>query len=134
MYTFIIEYCIDPVPNKHRIITTMISANAHGHVEGCADFQSVIDTLDKLFVKSHNVISVRHLLSTRRQEYVETLDQFVHVIYPVNQLIQVSKWLQYPNEVGLQITKSYYYNNKRYHYIPQFRIFVISVKTISSML
>ena len=53
---FIIECDIDPVSNKHRIITNLISANVYEHVEGCTDFQSVIDTLDNLFVKSPNVI------------------------------------------------------------------------------
>ena len=37
----------------------------------------VIDTLDNLFVKSPNVIFARHLLSTRRQQSGETLDQFL---------------------------------------------------------
>ena len=53
---FIIECGIDPVPNKHRIITNLISANVYEHIEDCTDFQSVIDTLDNLFVKSPNVI------------------------------------------------------------------------------
>ena len=74
---FIIECGIDPVPNKHRIITNLISANVYEHIEDCTDFQSVIDTLDNLFVKSPNVIFARHLLSTRRQQSRETLDQFL---------------------------------------------------------
>ena len=73
----IIECGIDPIPNKHRIITNPISANVYEHVEDCADFQSVIDTLDKLFVKSPNVIFARHLLSPRRQQSGEKLDQFL---------------------------------------------------------
>ena len=73
---FIIE--CDPVPNKHRIITNLISANVYEHVEDCTDFQYVIDTLDNLFVKSPNVIFARHLLLTRRQQSGETLDQFLH--------------------------------------------------------
>ena len=72
-----IECGIDPVPNKHRIITNLISANVYEHVEDCTDFQSVIDNLDNLFVKSHNVIFARHLLSTRRQQSGETLNQFL---------------------------------------------------------
>ena len=74
---FIIECGIDPVPNKHGIITTLISANVYEHVEDCTDFQSVIDTLDNLFVKSPNVIFARHLPLTRRQQSGETLDQFL---------------------------------------------------------
>ena len=74
---FIIECGIDPVPNKHRIITNLISANVYEHVEDCTDIQSVIDTLDNLFVKSSNVIFARHLLSTRCQQSGETLDQFL---------------------------------------------------------
>ena len=74
---FIIECDIDPVPNKHRIITNLISGNVFEHVEDCTDFQSVIDTLDNLFVKSPNVIFARYLLSTQRQQSGETLDQFL---------------------------------------------------------
>ena len=78
---FIIECGIDPVPNKHRIITNLISANVYEHVKDCTDFQSVIDTLDNLFVKSPNVIFARHLLSTRRQQSGETLDQFLQDLH-----------------------------------------------------
>ena len=74
---FIIECGIDPVHNKHRIITNLISANVYEHVEDCTDFQSVFDTLDNLFVKFPNVIFARHLLSTRSQQSGETLDQFL---------------------------------------------------------
>ena len=74
---FIIVCGIDPVPNKHRIITNLTSANVYELVEDCNDFQSVIDTLDNLFVKSANVIVSRHLLSIRRQQSGETLDQFL---------------------------------------------------------
>ena len=77
---FIIECGIDPVPNKHRIITNPISANVYEHVEDCTDFQSVIDTLDNLLVKSHNVMFDLHLLSTRRQQSGETLDQFLQYL------------------------------------------------------
>ena len=54
-----------------------MSANVYEHIEDCTDFQSVIDTLDNLCVKSPNVIFARHLLSTRRQQSGETLDQFL---------------------------------------------------------
>ena len=49
---FIIECGIYPVPNKHRIITNLTSANVYEHVEDFADLQSVIDNLEKPFVKS----------------------------------------------------------------------------------
>ena len=74
---FIIECGIDPLPNKHRIITNLISANVYEHVEDCSDFKAVIDTLDHLFEKSPNVNFAHHLLSTRRQQSGETLDQFL---------------------------------------------------------
>ena len=86
---FIIECGIDPVPNKHRIITNLISSNVYEHVEDCADFQSVIDNLEKLFVKYHNAIFARYLLSTQRQLSGETLDQFIH------ELLKLSKYCKF---------------------------------------
>ena len=74
---FIIECGIDPVPNKHRIIPNLISAKVYEHVEECADFQSVIESLEKQFVKYPNVIFARHILSTRHKHFGETLDQFL---------------------------------------------------------
>ena len=58
-------------------ITNLISANVYEYVEDCADFQSVIYIIEKLFVKSSNVSFARHLLSTRRHQSGETLDQFL---------------------------------------------------------
>ena len=97
---FIIECGIDPVPNKHRIITNLISANVYEHVEDCIDFQSVIDTLDTLFVKSPNVTFARHLLSTRRQQSGETLYKFLH------DLRQLSKHCKFKAVTAENIVKN----------------------------
>ena len=64
--------------NIESVRKNLISANDYDHVEDCTDFfQSVIETLDNLFVKSSNVIFARHLPSTRRQQSGETLNQFL---------------------------------------------------------
>ena len=74
---FIIKCVIDPVPNTHRIITNLISANVYEHVEDCADFQYVVDIIEKQFVISPNVIFALHLITTWCQQSGETLDQFL---------------------------------------------------------
>ncbi|XP_064111373.1 uncharacterized protein LOC135218855 [Macrobrachium nipponense] len=43
----------------------------------CADFESAITILERLFVKTPNEVFARHLLATRRQKPGESLDEFL---------------------------------------------------------
>ena len=74
---FIIECGTEPAPDKFRTIINLISHNVFDYVEDCADYDSVVVTLEGLYIKSPNEIFARHLLATRRQQPGESLDEFL---------------------------------------------------------
>ena len=74
---FIIECGTEPAPDKFRTIINLISHNIFDYVEDCTDYDSVVVTLEGLYIKSPNDILARHLLATRRQQPGESLDEFL---------------------------------------------------------
>ena len=51
--------------------------NVLDYVEDCVDFDSVVKTLQNLYIKTPNEIFARHLLANRRQQSGESLDEFL---------------------------------------------------------
>ena len=74
---FIIECGTEPAPDKFRTIINLISHNVFDYVVDCTDYDSVVVTLEGLYIKSPNEIFARHLLATRRQQPGESLDEFL---------------------------------------------------------
>ena len=68
--------CGTDAPDKHLLLINLISSDVYEYVEDCTDYDSVKNTLEKLYVKSPNEVFARHLLATRRQQCSETLDVF----------------------------------------------------------
>ena len=68
--------CGTDAPDKHLSLINLISSDVYEYVEDCTDYDSVKNTLEKLYVKSPNEVFARHLLATRRQQCSETLDVF----------------------------------------------------------
>ena len=68
--------CGTDAPDKHLSLINLISSDVYEYVEDCTDYDSVKNTLEKLYVKSPNEVFARHLLATRRQQCSETLDIF----------------------------------------------------------
>ena len=66
--------CGTDAPDKHLLLINLISSDVYEYVEDCTDYDSVKNTLEKLYVKSPNKVFARHLLATRRQQCSETLD------------------------------------------------------------
>ena len=60
--------------------------NVFDYVEDCADFDSVMKTLQNLYIKTPNEIFARHLLANRRQQSGESLNEFLQ------QLRKLSKY------------------------------------------
>ena len=54
-----------------------MSHSVYDYVEDCTDYNSVVATLEKVYVKTPNKIFARHLLATRRQQSGEFLDEFL---------------------------------------------------------
>ena len=62
---FIIECGNEPAPDKYRAIQNLMLPHVYEMVEDCLDYDSVVKTLDKLYIKTPNVIFARHRLATR---------------------------------------------------------------------
>ena len=73
---FIAE-CGNGAPDKYRTIINLITHNVFDYVEDCVDFDSVVKTLQNLYIKTPNEIFARHLLANRRQQSGESLDEFL---------------------------------------------------------
>ena len=51
--------------------------NVFDYVEDCVDFDSVVKTLQNMYIKTPNEIFARHLLDNRHQQSGESLDEFL---------------------------------------------------------
>ena len=76
-FTNFIEECGEDAPDKYRTLINYISHNVYEFIEDCSDYESSIETLNRLYVKPPNEISSRHLLATRCQKPGETLAEFL---------------------------------------------------------
>ena len=72
-----IEECGETAPDRFRSIVNFISAEVFDYVEDCTTYDAVIETLERLFVKTPNKIFARHDLATRKQQPGESLDEFL---------------------------------------------------------
>ena len=54
------------------------------YVEDCVDFDSVVKTLQNLYIKTHNEIFARHLLANRRQQSGESIDEFLQQLWKLS--------------------------------------------------
>ena len=73
---FILE-CGENAPDKLRTLVNYVSHSVFEYIEDCTTYESAIAILQHLYVKTPNEIFARHLLSTRRQQSGETLDEFL---------------------------------------------------------
>ena len=76
--------CGTDAPDKHLSLINLISSDVYEYVEDCTDYDSVKNTLEKLYVKSPNKVFARHLLATRRQQCSETLDVFFQNLHKLS--------------------------------------------------
>lgn len=76
-FTNFIEECGEDAPDKFRTLVNCVSHNVFDYIEECTDYESAIDTLQKLYVKTPNEVFARHLLATRRQQPGESLDEYL---------------------------------------------------------
>ena len=73
---FIAE-CGTDAPDRFRSIVNFLSADVFEYVEECTNYEEVVDTLKKLYVKTPNKIFARHELASRKQKSGESLDEFL---------------------------------------------------------
>ena len=76
-FTNFIEECKDKAPDKFRTLINYVSHNIYEYIEDCKDYDSAIEALQQLFLKTPNEIFARHLLATRQQKSGETLTELL---------------------------------------------------------
>ena len=59
------------------ILMNYLTPKIYQYVEDCRDYPAAIETLQALYVKPTNEIYASHILATRRQQPVETLDEYL---------------------------------------------------------
>ncbi len=83
-FTNFIDECGTDAPDKYRTIKNFMSHTVFDYVEDCSDYDAVVSTLQKLYVKSPNEIFARHLLATRRQQSGESLDAYLQQLHKLS--------------------------------------------------
>ena len=78
-----------PAVNKLMLLTAYLSSNVYEDIEDCSTYESAINTLKKLYVKSPNPIYTRYLLATRKQKSSETLSEFLQALHKLSKDCQL---------------------------------------------
>ena len=73
------------IPDKLRMLFAYISADVYEMIEDCADYQTALSKLKRVYVKSPNTIFASHALVIRKQNPEESLQTFL------NELLVLSK-------------------------------------------
>ena len=68
---------MDEDVNIFGVLTDFISGTIFKYIEECSTYKSAIETLQNIYVKPTNEIYSEHVLTTRRQQVGETLDEYL---------------------------------------------------------
>jgi hypothetical protein len=69
--------CGDNAPDKYRTLVNYVSYNVYEYIEDCTSYETALEALKRVFIKTPNEIFTRHLLATKRQKSGETLTEFL---------------------------------------------------------
>ena len=67
----------EPNLNKLNLLVNFVSPTVYEYISECGNYNQAIDILRKLYVKPKNEIYARHMLTNRRQNPSESLDEFL---------------------------------------------------------
>ena len=76
-FTNFIDECGDNAPDKYRTLVNFVSHSVYEYIEDCTSYETALEALKRVFIKTPNEIFARHLLATRRQKSGETLTEFL---------------------------------------------------------
>ena len=62
------------------VLTNFLSPRIYQYIEDCGDYPTAMETLHSLYIKPTNEVYAPHILSTRRQQSTETLDEYLQVL------------------------------------------------------
>lgn len=51
--------------------------NVYGYIAECNNYEDILKTLEELYVKPKNEIFASHIIATHKQQFNETLSQFL---------------------------------------------------------
>ena len=76
------QAAIDPssVEVNRRGLVNFLTPSAYKYIGDCETYEAAVAELKRVYVKTKNNVLARHLLPTRRQHPVESLQQFLQVL------------------------------------------------------
>ena len=76
-----------PIEDKHKLslLVNFISHSVYEYIIEAKTFDDAIKILDSLYIKPTNEVFARHLLSSRKQQTGETIDQYVQALRLLSQ-------------------------------------------------
>ena len=98
------EYYLEVLPNegldKLKVLINFVSPETFEYISDCTSYDSPIETIKNVYIKSPNTIFARHLLATRRQQHGETFDEYIQVLKIIakNCNFQAVSAIQYQDE------------------------------------
>lgn len=66
--------------NKFDILINFMSPKIYSYVEDCTTYNQAVECLKSLYIKPTNEIYARYVLSTRRQNSGESLDEYLQIL------------------------------------------------------
>lgn len=66
--------------DKLRILVNFVSPTIYEYISECGTYESAISTLKEIYIKPTNEVFARHLLTIRKQQSGETLDEFLQAL------------------------------------------------------
>lgn len=67
-------------PDKLKTLINYLGPRVYEFIADCEEYEAAISTLEKMYVKPKNEVFARHLLSTRKQQTSESLDEFLQAL------------------------------------------------------
>ena len=98
------EYYLEVLPNegldKLKVLINFVSPETFEYISDCTSYDSPIETIKNVYIKSPNTIFARHLLATRRQQHGETFNEYIQMlkILAKNCNFQAVSAIQYQDE------------------------------------
>ncbi|CAC5404524.1 unnamed protein product [Mytilus coruscus] len=76
-FTNLLTSAGEDAPDKLIMLINFVSPRVYEYIGECETYDTAIALLEAVYVRPKNEVLARHLLITRRQQTVETLDQFL---------------------------------------------------------
>ena len=65
--------------DRFKTLVNYVSPDVYGYIAQCTTYDDAIATLKSIYVKPKNEVFARYVLSTRRQDSAESIDQYVQI-------------------------------------------------------